>query len=180
MCHTEISRRVTQNLSVCQVIVIEHNIKNWFSKLKTYQWKKYSWNLQHLNRIFNCEETTFYLFPKDKQVLLRRVSKKVYCCVANDQKEYLTSNNTSNKICKTFIKGGFVIIGYEGEYVPGMVLEKNNESVYVKSLTFKVNPCLLAVEYVMCKKLNTFKKIRVFFNFISFTSFCCFLKCFSF
>lgn len=38
------------------------------------------------NRIFNCDETAIYLSPNDKQVLVRRGYRNVYCRVANDEK----------------------------------------------------------------------------------------------
>lgn len=46
--------------------------------------------LEDLKRIFYCDETAFYMYPKDKQVLVKRGSKKVYCPVTNDEKECLT------------------------------------------------------------------------------------------
>lgn len=63
--------------------------------------------LEDPKRIFNCDESAFYLSPKDKQVLVRRGSKKVYCRVANDEKECLTV---------------LVTIGADGSTPPPLVL----------------------------------------------------------
>lgn len=89
--HPEVSKRVPQSLTTCRAIVSEENIRSWFSKIRQYFVEN---NLMELlrdpKRIFNCDESGFYLSPQEKQVLVRKGSKKVYSRTANDEKECLT------------------------------------------------------------------------------------------
>lgn len=40
--------------------------------------------------VFNCDESSFYLAPHEKEVLVRKGSKKIYIRTVNDEKECLT------------------------------------------------------------------------------------------
>lgn len=46
--------------------------------------------LEDPSRIYNCDETAFFLTPSEKQVLVKKGSKTVYNRVINDDKECLT------------------------------------------------------------------------------------------
>lgn len=89
--HPEVSKRVPQSLSSCRALVSEENIRNWFSKIRKYLEEN---NLLDVinddRRVFNCDESGFYLAPQEKQVLVRKGSKKVYNRTVNDEKECLT------------------------------------------------------------------------------------------
>ncbi|CAG4988713.1 unnamed protein product [Colias eurytheme] len=89
--HPTISRRVAQNLPTNRNEVKEEAIRLWFGRVRQYFEEN---NLIDLlddpARIFNCDETGFFLCPKAKQVIVQRGSKKVYTRVANDEKECLT------------------------------------------------------------------------------------------
>nr|XP_049693639.1 uncharacterized protein LOC126054037 [Helicoverpa armigera] len=89
--HPEVSKRVPQSLTTCRAIVSENNIRSWFSKIRQYFVdNKLIELLQDPKRIFNCDESGFYLSPQEKQVLVRKGSKKVYNRTVNDEKECLT------------------------------------------------------------------------------------------
>lgn len=78
--HPEVSKRVPQSLTICRAMVSESNIRNWFSKIHQYFVENDLIELLHdPKRIFNCDESGFYLSPQEKQVLVRKGSKKVYC-----------------------------------------------------------------------------------------------------
>ncbi|XP_050509916.1 uncharacterized protein LOC126886858 [Diabrotica virgifera virgifera] len=89
--HPEISKRVPQSLSSCRAAVTEQNIRNWFTQVRDYMTKmNFLHILENPKRIFNCDESGFYLSPQEKQVLVRKGAKKVYSRIANDEKECLT------------------------------------------------------------------------------------------
>ena len=69
----------------------EESIRLWFRRVRQYfEQNNLIEVLDDPARIFNCDETGFFLCPKAKQVLVQRGSKKVYTRVANDEKECLT------------------------------------------------------------------------------------------
>lgn len=89
--HPAVSKRVAQNLPTSRNQVTEEALRAWFDRVRTYFENN---NLLQVfedpKRIFNCDETGFFLCPKDKQVLVKKGSKRVYNRVANDDKECLT------------------------------------------------------------------------------------------
>lgn len=86
-----VALRVAQNLTASRSSVNEDKIRHWFSTVYNYfEASNITDVLQDDSRIFNCDETAFFLCPKDKQVLVRKGSKAVYNRVANDEKECLT------------------------------------------------------------------------------------------
>lgn len=89
--HPTVSKRVAQNLPTTRNQLTEENIRAWFERVRAYFEAN---GLLHIfeepQRIFNCDETGFFLSPKEKQVLVKRGSKRVYNRVANDEKECLT------------------------------------------------------------------------------------------
>ncbi|XP_075975831.1 uncharacterized protein LOC142976394 isoform X1 [Anticarsia gemmatalis] len=89
--HPTVSKCVLQNLPTNRNQVTDVALRSWFSRVGSY----FKDNdllpvLQDPKRIFNCDETGFFLCPKDKQVLVKKDSKRVYNRVANDEKECLT------------------------------------------------------------------------------------------
>lgn len=86
-----ISVRVTQNLVKCRTQATEEKIRSWFGEISKYfEENGLTDALNNADRIFNCDESAFYLSPKDKTVLAKRGDKTVYSFVANDEKECLT------------------------------------------------------------------------------------------
>lgn len=89
--HPEISKRVPQNLTVSRASLSENDIRNWFSSVRSYLTDNDLLDvLTDPKRVFNCDESGFYLSPKEKQVLVRKGSKKVYNRTVNDEKENIT------------------------------------------------------------------------------------------
>ncbi|CAG4960819.1 unnamed protein product [Colias eurytheme] len=81
--------RVPQSLTTCRAIVSEENIRSWFSKIRQYFVENDLMELlQDPKRIFNCDESGFYLSPQEKQVLVRKGSKKesLYSRTTDDEK----------------------------------------------------------------------------------------------
>ncbi|KAI5646800.1 helix-turn-helix, psq domain-containing protein [Phthorimaea operculella] len=77
-----VSLRISKNLPTSRNQVTEEALKSGFQRVYEY--------FEDSQRIFNCDETGFFLCPKEKQVLVRKGSKRVYNRVANDEKECLT------------------------------------------------------------------------------------------
>ncbi|CAK1586979.1 unnamed protein product [Parnassius mnemosyne] len=94
--HPEISERTAQNLITSRDNVTEQQIKSWFTEIKNYLQEQ---NLEHLlkrpSRIFNADESAFFLSPKSSRVLVRRGDKTVYTTSGNE-KENLTVLLTAN------------------------------------------------------------------------------------
>lgn len=86
-----ISKRVSQNLTASRAAVTKANILNWFSEVKSYIGKEYGDEiLEDPSRIFNCDESAFFLNPKGPKVLARKGDKTVYQKVNVDEKECVT------------------------------------------------------------------------------------------
>lgn len=89
--HPTISRQMTQNLPTSRTHITEEAVRAWFNRVHSYFEQNNLLDvLEDPGRIFNYDETGFFLCPKGKQVLFRIGSKKVYSKVANDEKECLT------------------------------------------------------------------------------------------
>lgn len=72
--HPAVSKRVAQNLQSSRNEVTEVALRAWFDRVGSYFKENDLLHvLQDPKRIFNCDETGFFLCPKDKQVLVKRV-----------------------------------------------------------------------------------------------------------
>lgn len=89
--HEEISKRVPQNLTQARTSINEEGIRNWHAKVEQF-FVDHDLGavLNCPDRIFNCDETAFYLNPKDKYILARKGAKQIYSRIFNDEKECLT------------------------------------------------------------------------------------------
>lgn len=106
--HPELSRRVPQNLTKCRASITENIIRGWFKEVHDYiDENNLSSVLADSRRIFNCDETAFFLCPKGNHVLVKKGDKAVYNFVNSDEKECLT----------TLINGNAC-----GQLVPPMVI----------------------------------------------------------
>ncbi|KAH9627760.1 hypothetical protein HF086_001774 [Spodoptera exigua] len=94
--HPVLSERTAQNLSKAREEVTEDDILRWFDVIKSYLENKGL--LEVINdpeRIFNSDESAFYLQPKAGRVLVRKGEKNVYTS-SGDEKENLTVLVTGN------------------------------------------------------------------------------------
>lgn len=94
--HPDLSERTAQNLSKAREEVTEDDILRWFDVIKSYLENKGL--LEVINdpeRIFNSDESAFYLQPKAGRVLVRKGEKNVYTS-SGDEKENLTVLVTGN------------------------------------------------------------------------------------
>jgi len=87
--HPEISTRVAQNLPKSRASVTEDILRGWFKEVEQHLAKKQLIDIDG-TRIFNCDESAFYLCPKAERVLVRKGDKAVYNFTQNDEKECLT------------------------------------------------------------------------------------------
>ena len=87
--HPEITQRVAQNLSASRASATEEVLRQWFQEVQQHLEKLQLLNIDP-SRIFNLDESAFFLVPKADKVLARTGSKAVYKVVNGDEKESLT------------------------------------------------------------------------------------------
>ncbi|CAK9810810.1 MFS-type transporter clz9 [Anthophora plagiata] len=90
--NSTVSKRISQSLTVSHASVTNTELQNWFSGVYNYL-KEHSFEkiLDDPSRIFNCDETVFFLNPKDNKVLVKKGAKTVYQQVNADEKECITA-----------------------------------------------------------------------------------------
>jgi DDE superfamily endonuclease/Tc5 transposase DNA-binding domain/helix-turn-helix, Psq domain len=92
--HPNVRERLSQNLTAGRSKVTEEKLRNWFQEVNEY--------LVGINdepsRVFNADETAFFLSPKGKKVLAQKGAKTVYTSVDGDEKECLTVLFTGNAV----------------------------------------------------------------------------------
>ena len=84
--HPEISIRVAQNLSKSRAS--EDILRGWFKEVEQHLTEKQLINIDGA-RVFNFDESVFYLCPKGERVLVKKGDKAVYNFTQNDEKERL-------------------------------------------------------------------------------------------
>lgn len=90
--HPEVTLRTSQNLTHSRSSVSEADIRNWFSTVEKYFQEKSLLNIfDDATRVFNCDESAFFLSPKENKVFVRKGEKTVYNFINNDEKECLTT-----------------------------------------------------------------------------------------
>ncbi|CAH2108761.1 unnamed protein product [Euphydryas editha] len=86
-----ISVRMSQNLTRSRAVISKEKILNWFKEVETFLDQTQQKDvLQDPRRIFNTDETIFFLNPKGGKVLAQKGDKTVYQQVNPDEKECLT------------------------------------------------------------------------------------------
>jgi len=65
-------------------------LRNWFAEVHAHLQKKDLVEIDS-SRVFNCDESAFFLCPKADQVIAKRGSKSVYKVIDGDEKENLTT-----------------------------------------------------------------------------------------
>lgn len=89
--HPDISQRISQNLSKSRKNVTETQIRNCFSEVEVYLTSNSLMDiLDEPSRVFNTDESAFFLNPKGLKVLAPRGDKSIYLAANNDEKECLT------------------------------------------------------------------------------------------
>lgn len=87
----ELSERTPENISKGRAVVTEEGIRKWFGELlKHLEEKNASDILTMPDRIFNGDETSFYICPKSGKVIAPRGYKNVYKIVKGKEKEAVT------------------------------------------------------------------------------------------
>lgn len=108
--HPNISERVAQNLTPARENVCELQLRQWFREIEEYLKSK---NLFEITtdprRVFNSDESAFFLQPKGDKVLAKKGDKSVYNAGTNDEKENLTVLVTASAA---------------GEFAPPMIIFK--------------------------------------------------------
>lgn len=95
--HPNISLRTSQNLTTSRRLVSEAVISNWFQEVKSYiDQNKLTTILDNPRRVFNTDETAFFLNPKPGKVLAQKGSKNIYTSAGTDEKENITVLLTAN------------------------------------------------------------------------------------
>lgn len=87
--HPELVSRTAQNLTTRRAAVTDADLRGWFDTAGDYLNSK---TLRHIDptRVFNLDESAFYLSPKGERVLVKKGDKAVYNFTQNDEKECLT------------------------------------------------------------------------------------------
>lgn len=95
--HPVIGIRMAQNLTSSRAAVKEETVKWWFKEVDEYlTLNNFKEILEHPHRVFNLDETAFFLNPKGNKVLARRGERNVYQQVNADEKDCLTVLVTGN------------------------------------------------------------------------------------
>lgn len=92
--HPDISERIAQNLCASRAAVTENKIRNWHKEIEEY-FISNKINITDPKRIFNTDESAFFLSPKGRKVLAKKGSKSLHNR-SGDDKECLTVLITGN------------------------------------------------------------------------------------
>lgn len=86
---SEIAERVAQNLTVSRVSATREDLRNWFNIVQNYLQVKNLLNIDP-SRVFNLDESAFFLCSKGDRVLARKGSPALYKVVSGNEKESIT------------------------------------------------------------------------------------------
>lgn len=110
--HQQLSERIAQNLTKSRASVTEESLKGWFREVEECVTKNSCADvLKDPKRIFNMDESAFFLSPGAGEVLVRRNTRLDYC---------FASNRDRDRECMTVLLGG----NASGDRVPPMVIFK--------------------------------------------------------
>ena len=93
--HSELSRRMPQNLLKSRANVTEKNLREWLDTVGKYLEEKDLLNIEPKRKL-NLDESAFPLVPKAGYVIARRSSETVHKVAEGDEKETLTVLFTIN------------------------------------------------------------------------------------
>lgn len=89
--HPQLSIRVPQNLTASRAAVTEAQLRKWFAEVRDFLEKEGCLDaVADPMRVFNADESAFFLNPKGSHVVVGRGEKNVYSIVNTDDKECLT------------------------------------------------------------------------------------------
>ncbi|KAF6217308.1 hypothetical protein GE061_001662 [Apolygus lucorum] len=92
-----VSVRQAENLTTSRARVTKEQVQTWFQEIEKYLAARNIFEiLKNPARVFNGDETGFFLSPKGQRVLAERGSKSVYMTANADEKECLTVLITAN------------------------------------------------------------------------------------
>ncbi|KAF6217229.1 hypothetical protein GE061_001583 [Apolygus lucorum] len=95
--HPSVTLRTPQNLTNSRASIKQHQILEWSSAVYSYLVENdYAQILHHPIRVFNADESAFFLCPKGEKVLAQKGNKTIYQHVNNDEKECITVLVTAN------------------------------------------------------------------------------------
>ncbi|XP_063985944.1 uncharacterized protein LOC135167031 isoform X2 [Diachasmimorpha longicaudata] len=83
--HPQVEDRIAESTTFSQARVTEDKVRHWFDQVKNHLANKNLLNIDG-SRVFNCEESGFYLCPKGPKVLIKRGNRAVF-----DENECLTA-----------------------------------------------------------------------------------------
>lgn len=90
--HPELSQRISQNLTKARANVTEDKLRAWFAEIEEYiQTNDLKEIWSDPKRVYNCDETAFFLSPKGEKVIVRKGEKAIYSVINNDEKECVTT-----------------------------------------------------------------------------------------
>jgi hypothetical protein len=116
--HPEVSDRTVEKLSHVRASVSEDMIRNWHAEVTSYLKEQGSLQvLEDPKRVFNTDESAFFLCPKGEKVLGIRGQKNVYEIHTGSDKENLTvlvNANAANTVAPT-------LVVYPGQRLPSAI-----------------------------------------------------------
>lgn len=119
--HPEISMRVAQNISRARAGVTEENIRKWFEKTQSFcETSGCLEALMDSRRVYNFDETAFFLAPAPGKVMVKKGSRTVY-----------NTTKANDRQCTTVLMGG----NAAGQLAPPMVIFKNK--IFPKNISSK-------------------------------------------
>lgn len=108
--HPSISMRVAQNISRARAGVTEENLRKWFENTRNFcNSNNCTEALTDPTRVYNLDETAFFLSPEIGKVMAKKGVKTVYNISKN-----------SDRQCTTVLMGG----NAAGQLAPSMILFK--------------------------------------------------------
>ena len=75
--HPELSQRVAQNLTKSRASLTEEVLRRWFHEVETHL-KEQSLTAIESTRVFNYDESEFFLSPKGEKVIAKKEERAVY------------------------------------------------------------------------------------------------------
>lgn len=90
--HPNVAQRTSQSLTKARAAITETNLRLWHAEVESYIIENnYSKILEDPTRLFNLDESAFYLNPDGELVLTKKGDKAVYKRCSNDPKECNTT-----------------------------------------------------------------------------------------
>ncbi|KOB59708.1 19.5g1 protein, partial [Operophtera brumata] len=155
--HPDIVSRTAQNLTTARHNVTEEDIHNWFKEVNQYiENNDLSSVLKQPERVFNTDESAFFLSPKPGKVLAKRGEKHVYCSSVLKTALEAITNET--------IKNGFRGAGlypFGPEYVDMTKIKYQNRSQNNDKSINEKKELLIKLEGEITTTFNT-EKLKLF------------------